>query len=56
MVATLERRKPERLPVTTHHIMPYFLNQRLSGLSADGFFERFRLKGVTKGSVFGVDN
>ncbi len=38
MVAAFERRKPDRLPVTTHHVMPYFLNQRLGGLSANEFF------------------
>jgi uroporphyrinogen decarboxylase len=46
MVAALERRKPDRLPVTTHHVMPYFLNQRLNGISADEFFERFGLDAI----------
>ena len=46
MVAALERRKPDRLPVTTHHVMPYFLNKRLSGISNDQFFERFGLDAI----------
>jgi len=32
---------PDRLPVTTHHVMPYFLNTCLPGNSSDEFFERF---------------
>jgi len=46
MIAALEGRQPDRLPVTTHHIMPYFLNQRLKGSSADEFFERFGLDAI----------
>ena len=46
MVAALEGRKPDRLPVTTHHVMPYFLNQRLDGISADEFFARFGLDAI----------
>ncbi|MBP1690758.1 MAG: methylcobalamin:coenzyme methyltransferase [Bacteroidetes bacterium] len=39
----LNRRKPDRLPVTTHHVMPYFLNTHLDGISNDAFFDRFHL-------------
>ena len=46
MVAALERRKPDRLPVTTHHVMQYFLKHRLNGISADEFFERFGLDAI----------
>ena len=43
MVAALERRRPDRLPVTTHHVMPYFLSQRLQAASTDEFLERLGL-------------
>lgn len=46
MVAALERRKPDRLPVTTHHVMPYFLDKHLGGISNDEFFDRFGLDAI----------
>ncbi|MCC6397260.1 MAG: hypothetical protein IT282_09585 [Bacteroidetes bacterium] len=42
-LAALNRGKPDRLPVTTHHVMPYFLNTHLGGISNDVFFDRFHL-------------
>jgi len=42
-LAALDRRRPDRLPVTTHHVMPYFLEVHLGGISNDAFFERFGL-------------
>jgi len=42
-IAALERRKPDRLPVTTHHVMPFFLKKQLNGISNDQFFDRFGL-------------
>lgn len=42
-IAALERRKPDRLPVTTHHVMPYFLEQCLPGADNDQFFATFGL-------------
>lgn len=41
LVAALERRVPDRLPVTTHHLMPWFLDRRLGGASRAEFFARF---------------
>jgi hypothetical protein len=39
---TAFRREPaDRLPVTTHHVMPYFLDRYLEGISSDEFFDRF---------------
>jgi uroporphyrinogen decarboxylase len=35
--------KPDRLPVTTHHLMPYFLDNYMGGISSD---ECFRLLGM----------
>jgi uroporphyrinogen decarboxylase len=42
-IAALDRRKPDRLPVTTHHVMPFFLKNQLNGISNDEFFDRFGL-------------
>ena len=42
-LAALERRAPDRLPVTTHHVMPSFLDRYLPGTDNDGFFRRFGL-------------
>jgi len=30
---------PDRLPVTTHHVMPYFLSTSMEGISNDAFFD-----------------
>lgn len=46
MLTALERGKPDRLPVTTHHLMPYFLNKYLSGASGREFFDRFGLDAI----------
>ena len=46
MLAALERRMPDRLPVTTHHVMPYFLEKYLGGISNDEFFDRFSLDAI----------
>jgi len=43
LLAALDRRRPDRLPVTTHHVMPYFLDVHLCGASNDAFFDRFGL-------------
>jgi uroporphyrinogen decarboxylase len=42
-IATLKRQKPDRLPVTTHHVMPYFLKKYMNGISNDEFFDRLGL-------------
>ncbi len=41
MLTALSRQVPDRLPVTTHHVMPYFLNTYMNGISFDEFFDRF---------------
>lgn len=43
LVTALDRGVPDRLPVTTHHVMPYFLEHYLGGADNDAFFERFGL-------------
>ena len=42
-LAALERKVPDRLPATTHHVMPYFLKKYLNGISCEEFFDRFGL-------------
>ncbi|MCX6619822.1 MAG: hypothetical protein NTY38_01830, partial [Acidobacteria bacterium] len=37
---------PDRLPVTTHHVMPYFLDKYLGGASARQFFDQFELDAI----------
>ncbi len=43
MITTLEGGQPDRLPVTTHHILDYFRNTYLDGKSSDEFFSEFGL-------------
>jgi uroporphyrinogen decarboxylase len=38
-IAALTRKKPDRLPATTHHVMPYFLKKYMNGISNDEFFD-----------------
>ncbi len=42
-IAALSRQTPDRLPVTTHHVMPFFLKKYMGGISNDEFFETFGL-------------
>jgi hypothetical protein len=58
MLMALTRQVPDRLPVTTHHVMPYFLNTYLGGISEIEFFDLFNLDAYTwvhplRGSVDG---
>lgn len=46
MLAALQRRSLDRLPVTTHHVMPYFLDKYLRGISNDEFFDRLELDAI----------
>ena len=39
--------KPDRLPVTTHHVMPYFLDKYMSGVSNEEFFAHFGFDPIT---------
>ncbi|MFC1528709.1 uroporphyrinogen decarboxylase family protein [Candidatus Latescibacterota bacterium] len=43
----LEGKIPDRLPVTTHHVMPYFLNTYMNGIPSDEFFDFFGLDPIT---------
>ena len=42
-LTALNRKAPDRLPVTTHHVMPYFLKKYMNGISNDEFFDYFGL-------------
>ena len=37
---------PDRLPVTTHHVMPYFLDTYMGGMSYHAFFDHFGLDAI----------
>jgi hypothetical protein len=39
-ISAIERKVPDRLPVTTHHIMPYFLDKYMNGINDDEFFNK----------------
>jgi uroporphyrinogen-III decarboxylase len=43
LLTALDGGQPDRLPVTTHHLMAYFLETYLDGISEDEFFDRFGL-------------
>jgi hypothetical protein len=43
LVAALDRQAPDRLPVTTHHVMPFFLNKYMGGMDVPTFFQHFGL-------------
>lgn len=43
LLTALDGGRPDRLPVTTHHLMPSFLNQYMDGITNEQFFERFSL-------------
>lgn len=46
LICALERHQPDRLPVTTHHLMDFFLKRQLGGASAREFFDRFGLDAI----------
>jgi uroporphyrinogen decarboxylase len=54
LLNALERRIPDRLPVTTHHLMPSFL-AGMGGISELEFFDRFGLDAVRWVSGLGSD-
>jgi uroporphyrinogen decarboxylase len=45
-IAAFEHKKTDRLPVTTHHIMPSFLNTYMNGISNQEFFNHFGLDAI----------
>ena len=43
MLTALRGECPDRLPATTHHVMPSFLDSHMDGASDQEFFDRFGL-------------
>ncbi|MDY6877244.1 MAG: uroporphyrinogen decarboxylase family protein [Chloroflexota bacterium] len=43
MLAAIKRQVPDRLPVTTHHVMSYFLDTYMDHISTPEFFDYFGL-------------
>ncbi len=42
-LTALDNKVPDRLPVTTHHVMPSFLKDHMKGISDQEFFDHFGL-------------
>ncbi len=47
MLAAINGEVPDRLPVTTHHVMQYFLDKYMNGISRQEFFDYFGLDPIT---------
>lgn len=47
MITAIERGVPDRLPVTTHHVMPYFLDRYMPGTTTQEFFDIFGFDPIT---------
>ena len=47
LLAAITHGQADRLPVTTHHLMPYFLDKYMDGISNQQFFEEFGLDAIT---------
>ena len=46
LLTALKGEVPDRLPATTHHLMPYFLDNYMGGMSKQEFFEYFGLDAI----------
>ncbi len=46
LLCALDNRQPDRLPVTAHHVLPYFLDEHMGGSSVADFFERFKMDSI----------
>ena len=46
LLTAIKGGKPDRLPATTHHLMPYFLDKYLGGMSNREFFDHFGLDAI----------
>ena len=47
LVAALDHRPTDHLPVTTHHLMRHYLDKYLPGKTEDEFFATFGLDPIT---------
>ena len=43
LVTAIEGKVPDRLPATTHHVMPYFLEHYMGGITNAEFFQQLEL-------------
>jgi hypothetical protein len=46
LLTAIHHGKPDRVPVTTHHLMQYFLDKYVAGMSNQEFFEHFGLDAI----------
>jgi len=46
LLKALKHEMPDRLPVTTHHVMPYFTDRYMNGIGRDEFFDFFGLDAI----------
>jgi len=47
LLAALACKTADRLPATTHHVLPAYLEKYLPGKSNQGFFDEFGLDAIT---------
>lgn len=47
MLTAIKRGEPDRLPVTTHHLMDYFLDTYMGGMSKQDVFDAFGMDAIT---------
>ena len=47
LAAITGKTMPDRLPVTTHHVMPFFLEHTMHGISDQQFFDEFDMDAIT---------
>lgn len=46
LLNALDRKPTDHLPATTHHVMPYFLEKHMGGITIPEFFSRFGLDAI----------
>ncbi len=46
LLTVLKGGVPDRLPVTTHHVIPYFLDKYMNGIDKEEFFNYFGFDGI----------
>ena len=46
LLAAIRGGTPDRLPVTTHHVMQHFLDKYVDGVSYQSFFDRFGMDAI----------
>jgi uroporphyrinogen decarboxylase len=47
LLAAITHGQADRLPVTTHHLMPYYLDRYMNGISNQEFFDYYGLDAIT---------